>query len=212
MVTLCPTITAKDGHDYRSQMERVASFTSRVHIDLADGVFTDNKLVDLSHIWWPDNVTADLHIMYQQPMDTLEYILKFKPSLVIAQAEADGNFLEFARKLHSAGIRAGISLLAITSPLVIEPALAYLDHVLIFSGNLGHFGGYADMTLLDKVRLIRSWDKKIEIGWDGGINPKNINQLVEAGVDVLNVGGSIQRAKDPGAAYATLKELAEQQA
>ena len=44
-----------------------------------------------------------------------------------------------------------------------------------------------------------------EIGWDGGITADNAAVLVTAGVRVLNVGGYIQKADDPQAAYAKLK-------
>jgi pentose-5-phosphate-3-epimerase len=75
------------------------------------------------------------------------------------------------------------------------------DHVLVFSGNLGHHGGEADLGLLDKVRSIREHHPEVEIGWDGGINDQNAKQLIDAGVDVLNVGGFIQKADNPKAAY-----------
>jgi len=83
------------------------------------------------------------------------------------------------------------------------------DHVLVFSGNLGRHGGEADLGLLEKVRQIKAHHPEVEIGWDGGINDQNVKQLVEAGVEVLNVGGYIQKADDPEHAYATLKRVIE---
>lgn len=53
--------------------------------------------------------------------------------------------------------------------------------------------------------------KNIEIGWDGGINEENVGKIVSAGVSVLNVGGYIQRAKNPAGAYATLRTMAGKQ-
>ncbi len=58
-----------------------------------------------------------------------------------------------------------------------------------------------------KVQKIRDHHPEAEIGWDGGINDHNAKQLVEAGVDVLNVGGYIQQATKPADAYATPKAL-----
>jgi ribulose-phosphate 3-epimerase len=81
--------------------------------------------------------------------------------------------------------------------------------VLVFSGNLGHHGGEADLGLLEKVRQIKVHHPEVEIGWDGGINDQNVKQLVEAGVEVLNVGGYIQKADYPERAYATLKRVIE---
>ena len=80
---------------------------------------------------------------------------------------------------------------------------------MIFSGELGTFGGHADMDLTSKIDQIRSINPKIEIGWDGGVNEHNAGQLAQAGVDVLNVGGFLQRAEHPDSAYARLESLVQ---
>ena len=86
-------------------------------------------------------------------------------------------------------------------------SLEKIDHVLIFSGDLGHFGGKADLTLLNKVKYLKDKKPSLEIGWDGGINDQNAQNLLDGGVDVLNVGGYIQRSGDPAHAYAILKGI-----
>ena len=60
------------------------------------------------------------------------------------------------------------------------------------------------MKLLDKVDQIRKLKPTIEIGWDGGINDTNAYELAKNGIDVLNVGGFIQKSDDPEGAYDTL--------
>ena len=119
-------------------------------------------------------------------------------------AEAEGNFVEFAEVLHGAGIMAGVALLPKTDVKTIIPALEHIDHVLIFSGSLGHFGGEADTSLLDKVEQLKKLKHSIEIGWDGGINDQNIKKLSDFGVDVLNVGGYIHHDKNAEQAYKIL--------
>ena len=63
MAVICPTVTAAEPHEYREQIERIAPFAHRIHIDLADGVFTPNKLIDLMQVWWPVGMVADIHRM-----------------------------------------------------------------------------------------------------------------------------------------------------
>jgi ribulose-phosphate 3-epimerase len=82
-----------------------------------------------------------------------------------------------------------------------------IDHVLIFSGDLGHFGGKANLSLLGKASELKALKPHVEIGWDGGVNEENALTLVNNGIDVLNTGGFIQRASDPASAYATLIEV-----
>ena len=208
MPVICPAVLARNPHNFRQQMERIAPFAERVQIDLMDGVFTPHRSIELNQVWWPAGVQADLHLMYKTPLDYVDTVIALKPSLLIVHAEADGNFLALAERIKSEGIKVGLALLKPTTIAKIEPALTVVDHILIFSGDLGSFGGRADVNLLEKVEAIKVIDSNIEVGWDGGINDKNARELIEGGVDVLNVGDFIQRAEHPGAAYATLKEIA----
>jgi len=82
--------------------------------------------------------------------------------------------------------------------------------VLIFSGNLGEYGGHANFDLLNKVDFLRQHKPELEIGWDGGVNLQNISQLAAGGVDVFNVGGFLQTAPDPEHEYLALERIAEE--
>jgi len=207
MAVICPTVTAFDPHEYRTQIERLVPFAKRVHIDLMDGEFAPSKSPDLSQIWWPPELTADIHLMYQRPAEQIDELIRLKPSLVIIHAETETDFPDFAAKLHAAGIKVGLGLLQDTSVDQAAQIISDFDHVLVFSGNLGYHGGAADLSLLDKVRDIRQRYPEIEISWDGGISDQNAPQLVEAGVNVLNTGGFIQKAEDPAQAYRRLTAI-----
>lgn len=205
---ICPTVLAGNAEDYRQQIERVAPFALRVHIDLADGQFAPTKTIPLHDVWWPGGVHADLHVMYAEPFRHAKALLKLHPQLVIVHAEASGDFGQFAEHAHQHGVAVGVALKPETAVDVIAPALAVIDHVLVFSGNLGHFGGQADTHLLTKVLRLKRLKPSLEIGWDGGINNHNAATLAAGGVDVLNTGGFIQHASDPAAAFETLQDLA----
>ena len=207
MSVICPTITAKNSHDYRKQLERVTKFAKRIHLDFADEEFTSVKLLDLDQAWCPEDVVVDIHLMFKNPAEKLTDAIKLQPNLVIMQAESDCNFRAVASRLKEAGIKVGIAILPQSSVAVITPALAVIDHVLIFSGHLGHYGGRANLSLLGKISEIKEIKPEIEIGWDGGINDQNVRTLAVNGVDVLNVGSFIQRATDPEAAYQQLTDI-----
>jgi ribulose-phosphate 3-epimerase len=208
MIDICPTITASEPDEYRKQIERIVPFTKRLHIDLADGIFTPNKLLPVDEVWWPGGIRADLHVMYKRPDEHLDALIALGPQLVIVQAEAEGDFIEFAKRLHLHGIEAGVALLPDTQPEIIKPGLELIDHVLIFSGNLGYQGGStANTDLLEKIKAIKALKSTIEVGWDGGVNDQNAAELASGGVEVLNVGGFIQKADDAEKAYAALRAL-----
>jgi ribulose-phosphate 3-epimerase len=77
---------------------------------------------------------------------------------------------------------------------------------MIFSGDLGKYGGTASLMQLEKVRLVRQIKPDVEIGWDGGISVENAYTLTQGGVDILNVGGAIATAEDPAGTFDALNK------
>ncbi len=173
-ITICPTVTAFDIDEYKRQIMRLEPFTKRVHLDLMDGNFAPTKSPNVDSIWWPLSMEADIHLMYQSPMDYIEELIALKPRMVVIHNEASVHHMHFAALLHKADIRAGLAILADTPIEHAYQIMHSFDHVLIFSGNLGYQGGSAvDMGLLDKVDKVRKHHPEVEIGWDGGINTEN---------------------------------------
>lgn len=209
--TICPTVTVlkDDTNEYRRQIERILPFAARMHIDLTDGELAPTKSITPDEIWWPGGVRADLHVMYRRPFEHTELLIDLGPQLIIVHAEAEGDFKSFAQELHQRGIEVGIALQQHTSPELIRPALNLIDYVLIFSGDLGHFGGHADLRLITKVKHLRQLKPQLEIGWDGGVNTQNAKALAMSGVDVLNVGGFIQQADHPETAFRMLEQCVQ---
>ncbi|MGF7228801.1 MAG: ribulose-phosphate 3-epimerase [Candidatus Saccharibacteria bacterium] len=202
--SICPAVLAATPEIYNQQIERVAHTALRLHIDLSDGKFAPTETLNIDEVWWPGGMRADLHVMYKRPFEHVELMIDLKPQLIIVHAEADGDFMSFAQKVHAHGIEVGVALQAKTPVDVLKPAMAQIDHVLIFSGSLGSFGGHADLSLLEKVKQLRVLKSSLEIGWDGGIDDQNAKAIADAGVDVLNSGGFVQKAADPRQAYAQL--------
>lgn len=203
-VSIVPAILSTDKQDYRSQIERINTFTRRVQIDVTDGVFAPNQTLDITSVWWPKNWQADLHMMVSQPSDYMDTILKLSPSLCILHAEASENLLPIFEKLKAAGIKTGVALLPSTYPGNVKPYIDVADHVLIFAGQLGMQGGQADMMQTEKIPLVRNMKPELEIGWDGGANVTNIRALAHADLDVINVGSAISGSPNPAETYQEL--------
>lgn len=208
MAVICPTVTAYNVEEYAAQLTNISDFADRMHIDLMDGQFAPTTSPSLDSIWLPPAHIVDIHLMYQEPMEVLRRLIALKPHMVVIHNEAHVHHMHFVAELHKHDILAGLAILPDTPIEYTYQIMHSFDHVLIFSGNLGHHGGVADLTLLERVQKIRHHHPDAEIGWDGGINADNVRHLIDAGIDVLNVGGYIQKASDPKAAYATLLALA----
>lgn len=205
MSIICPTLDAEDAHAYREQVERVAPFAQRVHIDLGDGIFTPNRLINPIQAWWPEGAVADIHVMYADPVSQIQTLISLQPHLVIIHAEAGGDLLGMILHLKKFQLKTGVALLKATIVETVRPLIEATDHVLLFSGELGYFGGHADMKVLEKLSLVRAINPDVEVGWDGGANASNVRQLADGGVDVINVGGAIHKAADPEAAYRAME-------
>ena len=195
-----PTVTALNTSDYQKQLQKIQRFADRIHLDFMDGIFAPTKSIDITDAWWQPGPVVDLHVMYKKPLEELENLIALKPHMIIIQAEAEG-VKEFLDELDGLGIKKGLALLQETLVEDIEKLLPKLDHVLIFSGSLGKFGGKVDVNLLHKAQMLKKLKPSIEVGWDGGINDKNAVMLAAGGVDVLNVGCFIQKAYSAEIAY-----------
>lgn len=206
MSVICPTVLAHSAEEFAEQLEAVSSFAERIQIDLGDGIFT-SATVGLDTVRWPERLMADIHLMYQRPADYLDAVIALRPHLIILHAEADGDLASLLKQVQKAGIAAGVALLQATAPDDVAELIAMSDHVLIFSGSLGSFGGRVDLSLLKKVDSIRRLNAEVEIGWDGGANNETVLALSQGGIDVLNVGGAIQKASQPANAFRVLERL-----
>lgn len=208
MSVIVPTIMAETIDELRAASEKIQPFARRVHIDISDGEFAPTFLLSEGQLFWPESWEVDVHAMVTRPSEHLAQLIQLKPSMVILHAEAAEDVASHLNSLKAAGIRAGVALLKTTVPAAVAPAIQAADHVMIFSGDLGRFGGTASMMQLEKIRLIKKIKPDVEIGWDGGVKVENAYTLTQGGVDVLNVGGEIANAEDPTTTYNQLvKEI-----
>ena len=203
-VTVIPAILANSKQDFKVQVEEINTFTRRVQIDIADGIFTQNETLDVTNIWWPKGWETDLHMMVARPSEHLETIFKLMPSLCIFHAESQENLLPIFEALKQHNIKAGVALLPGTYPGAVRQYIEAADHVMIFAGQIGVQGSQADLLQVEKIPIIRGIKQDVEIGWDGGANMSNIRMLAHADLDVIDVGSAISHAQDPAEAFKQL--------
>jgi ribulose-phosphate 3-epimerase len=206
MSVIVPAITVETAEEYKSYVEILQPFATRVQIDVTDGEFAPRFLLPADQLWWPKNWEVDIHAMVSRPIEHVDNLINLKPSLIIFHVETGVNIMPIIEKVKAAGIKAGVALLKTTVPATVLDLIKTVDHVLVFTGDLGQYGGTASLMQLEKVRLIRSINPEIEIGWDGGVNLDNAFTLSHSGVDVLNVGGAIANAEDPAQTYYELNQ------
>ena len=203
---IAPAILAENAQQYKDQVDRITGFAERVHIDLTDGEFAPTFTVSIPELWAPEGWTIDIHAMVNKLDEYVPKLIALRPHLIIIHAEAEGDVLGALKEIKRSGIMAGLALLRPTVPQTVEELIKEAEHVLIFSGELGKFGGTASLMQLEKIRLVKMINPNVEIGWDGGVMVDNAYSLVQGGVNVLNVGGTIQKATDPPAMFAKFQQ------
>jgi ribulose-phosphate 3-epimerase len=107
-------------------------------------------------------------------------------------------------------VKAGVALNPATPLETLKYILEYVDLVLVMTVNPG-FGGQKFIdSMLKKIKELDEMRKEMnlsfEIEVDGGINIKNIKQVVEAGADIIVAGSAIFESPDPSS---TIKEFRE---
>jgi ribulose-phosphate 3-epimerase len=204
MSEIAPAILAENADSYKELAEKIHPFAHRVHVDITDGEFAPSFTVTEDQVWWPTEWVVDIHAMVARPSQHAQKLVSLRPNLIIFHAEVQEDLLQILNYVKQNGVKAGVALQRSTVPQTVAPLIEAADHVMIFSGELGTYGGVASLMQLEKIRLIKAINQGVEIGWDGGITMDNAFTLSQGGVNVLNVGGTIAKSADPAATYNAL--------
>src|SRR4051812_2370362 len=107
MAVICPSLTFESPQEYTSYLETLAQFATRVHIDVMDGDLAPTRSISLPQVWWPKEMTADIHMMYRRPLEHIEQLVSMEPSLVVIHPEALGDLRGFGEHIKKFGIKFG---------------------------------------------------------------------------------------------------------
>ncbi|GAC1371566.1 MAG: ribulose-phosphate 3-epimerase [Candidatus Saccharimonadales bacterium] len=209
MASVAPTINATTPAQYAQFIDAVKGFATRLHIDVGDGVFTDVKTVGLSQVYDIDGVPFDLHLMMNHPESQLENIVSLQPQLVIVHFEAPFDHGTFFKTLRDMDIKVGLAINTETTIEQVRDVLPAINHLVVFTGRLGHNGGEFRGDCLEKIAAARAINPDLEIAVDGGLNQETSRLAVDAGANLLDVGSFIQDADDPEIAYIAVQSIAE---
>ena len=208
MASIAPAVLAATPAEYKERLQKVQGFARRLHIDIADGEFAPATTIRLSQVYGPEEVLLDLHLMLARPDSQLDNALSLKPHLIIVHAEADVDIDKFINSVQPLGVKAGLAILPSTSVEDVAEWLPRLDHLLVFLGDLGHYGGEFKASCLPKIGQAKTHNPELEVSVDGGINDQTAAAALDAGADVLVSGSFIQQAPQPTKAYRQLEKLA----
>jgi ribulose-phosphate 3-epimerase len=176
-----------------------------LHIDVMDGHFVPNITIGLPVVEalrsaFPDAI-LDVHIMISNPDLFAEKFARAGADIVSFHPEATAHTHRVVQDIKRAGSRASLAINPGTSLGCLEPILSDLDMVLLMSVNPG-FGGQSFIpSTLTKLRELRAlMDRQghgdMDVQVDGGVTPKNIASVCEAGANVFVAGSAVFRSAD----------------
>ncbi|MDB0438274.1 ribulose-phosphate 3-epimerase [Clostridioides difficile] len=205
MIKLAPSILSADFAKLLEDVRKVESAGCEyLHIDVMDGHFVPNitlgPLVVKSLKKENINMVFDAHLMIENPDQYIEEFVKAGCDIITVHQEACTHLHRTIQNIKSHGIKAGVVLNPATPIDTIKHVLSDLDMVLLMSVNPG-FGGQSFIPcVLDKIKelktLIDSKGLSIDIEVDGGISPKNVAEVVQAGANVIVAGSAIFGSDD----------------
>ncbi|MBR6939291.1 MAG: ribulose-phosphate 3-epimerase [Clostridia bacterium] len=217
MIKISPSVLASDFSRLGDEAERMEKCGADwLHLDVMDGHFVSNISFGapvIASIRGRVKLPFDVHLMISEPLRYIDDFAKAGADIITFHIESDSGADETVEKIHSLGIKAGISIKPATPASAVFPYLGKADMILVMTVEPG-FGGQSFMfETMDKVSEIRREADRlgidIDIQVDGGINDKTVVTAAQAGANVFVAGSAVFRAENAADAIMTLRKNAE---
>ena len=189
------------------------------HVDVMDGKFVENNNVDLmkdyavtlSHI---SNLALDVHLMVENVEEIIDEFLVADPERITFHVEAiedEERVKNIISDLKEQGIKVGMSISPGTDIEKIVKFMPYLHMVLVMTVVPGKGGQKLIPETLEVLKTLKQkaeeMDLDLDFEVDGGIKADNVNEVVDAGANIVVVGTALLHAENPKEFVSNIKSL-----
>jgi len=174
-----------------------------IHIDVMDGHFVPNisfGATVMKSLLGKTKMPFDVHLMIENPDKFIKEFVTENTAYITVHQETCPHLHRTIQEIKALGVKAGVSINPATSLSTLDYILEEVDLVLIMSVNPG-FGGQKFITsALEKVEALKEMrefnELNFEIEIDGGITLENLEEVIDAGVDIVVAGSAVFGAKN----------------
>ena len=211
---IAPSILSADFARLGEEIEAVAKAGADViHLDVMDGHFVPNLTFGppiIKAVRKICDLPFDVHLMIENPDKYLEAYADAGADWITVHVETCTHLHRTIHRIKELGKKAGAVLNPATSLSTLDYILEDVDLVMLMSVNPG-FGGQSFIpSTLDKTRALKTRidERGLNVGIeiDGGVSPKTISAISEAGANIFVAGSAVFGAPDYGRAISAMKE------
>ncbi len=210
-IEIIPAVNAAAFKEVQRKVKMVEPYVSWVHLDVADGSFTDITLWhnpgDLLNLRTP--LFIEVHLMLGRIDERVQEWLEPIVRRVIFHREASKNPDAVIEACRASDIQAGIAIRPDTPVEAVVPYLSKVDLVQTLAVMPGPSGQLLHPSTLPKIAALRGACSTCPVEVDGGVNNATAPQVVKAGASLLVAGAAIYSATDIAKAIEELRRHAE---
>ena len=182
--------------------------TDFFHIDVMDGKFVlkntyENMMEYSSYIKRISNLPLDVHLMVEDVKEAIDDFLAVEPNIITFHLEAcksKEEVLDIIKYIKDNNCKVGIAIKPDTKIDDVYEFLPYIHMCLVMTVEPGKGGQTLIPETLEKIKQLKKYvdenDIEIDIEADGGINLATVEDVKNAGANILVSGTAILMAKD----------------
>lgn len=212
-VGLAPSILTADFARLGEEVAATTPFVDWFHLDVMDGHYVPNITFGpdiIAAVRRHTQVPLHAHLMITDPLQYADRLVAAGVRRISFHPEVVDDVGEAIRSLRASGAEVGLAIHPDTELHEVDAHLGDVDLILVMTVRPG-FGGQSFLEevvpkIAEAHRLVEERGLDAEVEVDGGVNLKTVDQVLDAGADIIVAGSAIYDGADAVAAARLLRE------